>query len=410
MKYIIFEDYGWENFLPFTYTRITADMRVGVLKLRQRLGLHFDFEPNHLIIREELVDLYKERHPDWIINKFPKGEYCLLNSRLRANDDLMILIERLNIGDKLVLGDDVIACKISLSEESIISSESIDFTHMNMKECVSDKSLLWRYTWDFINHNGEMINEDFDLVFYEEDNFMDIEPGVIGINPYNIWIGEGVVLKQGVILDASDGPIIFDENAHIMHNAVLIGPVYIGKHSHIKVGSKIYPNTSIGNQCKIGGEVSGSIVQAFSNKQHDGFLGKSYIGEWVNIGADTNNSDLKNTYKPVDVWFYPTKTKISTENLFIGCFVGDHTKIGINCSINTGTVIGFGTNLFGKDLIRDIVYSFSWGEIENLADYNIIKFLETVKSVKNRRKVDVTEKEITLIKTIYNKKNINEGN
>jgi len=267
---------------------------------------------------------------------------------------------------------------------------------------------LWNYTWEFLHNNGEMIKADYELVFYEEDNYIEIDPGVVGINPYDIWIGEGATLKHGVILDASEGAVIIDENATIMHNAVIVGPVYIGKNSLIKIGAKIYPNTSIGAFSKVGGEVSDTIIQAYSNKQHDGFLGKSYIGEWVNIGANTNNSDLKNTYKPVDVWFYPDKSKLSTDSLFVGCFIGDHSKIGINCSINTGTVIGYGTNLYGKDLIKEFVPSFSWGEADELVDYKFDKFIETAKSVKARRDEDLTNEEIDLIKNIYENKKLYE--
>ena len=224
--------------------------------------------------------------------------------------------------------------------------------------------------------------------------------GTTILNPYNIWIGKDAKIKPGVIIDASDGPVILDENALIMPNAVLVGPVYLGKNSMIKVGAKIYKGTSIGPVCKVGGEVEETIFQAYSNKQHDGFLGHSYIGEWVNIGAGTTNSDLKNNYRNVEVYFYPSGKKVDSESKFVGTFIGDHTKTGINSTINTGTVVGVGCNLFGRELIKDFIPSFRWGEGSELTEYQEDKFLETVKIVKQRRNLKLTKNEKELYTNI----------
>ena len=406
MEYIIFEDQAYENFLPFTYTRFTGDMRLGILKLRQKIGLILNFTPNKIVIREELEDLYKERHPDWMINSFKSGDYLFINSRIKLTDEIASEIENLKPSESLVAQKIILAFRIKIDDNTQITTETLESAYINLPQIESKgSSPLWQYTWDFVHHNGEAIKEDFDLVFYEEDNFMEIDPGATAINPYQIWIGEGAKLKQGVILDATDGPIIIDEYATIMHNAVIIGPVYIGKKSIIKVSAKIYPNTSIGPNCKIGGEVEDTIIQAYTNKQHDGFLGHSYLGEWINIGADTNNSDLKNTYKSVKVYFYPEKRKINTNTLFIGTLIGDHSKIGINCSINTGTVIGFGVNIYGSHLINDFIESFSWGEANNLEKYQYEKFIETATIVKHRRKEYLSTHELFRIKQIYKKIN-----
>ncbi|MCL2064111.1 MAG: hypothetical protein FWG98_07025 [Candidatus Cloacimonetes bacterium] len=415
-NYIIFEDNCWNNFLPFTFTRFTGDIRAGVLKLRQRLGIYFDFEPKKIVIREDLSELYKKRHDDWEINNFPKGEYIFINSRLKVNEQIKNEIINLKFGQKLVFENDILAFSLKFDQDFSCSTENINGLHVSLEKVVSNSSgmysqknndiinsssPLWNFTWEFLLENGNLIKDDFQQIFYEEDNFMEIDPGVIALNPYDIWIGENTIIKHGVLLDASEGPVIIDENVTILHNTVIIGPVYIGKNSLIKIGAKIYGNTSIGPFCKVGGEVSGCIFQAYSNKQHDGYLGQSFIGEWVNIGADTNNSDLKNTYKPVKVWFYPQKKKISTDCLFIGVFIGDHSKIGINCSINTGAMIGFGVNLYGSDMISDFIPSFSWGEAKNLALYQIDKFLETASTVKKRRNEDLKIEEINLINKIY---------
>ncbi|MCK9328247.1 MAG: putative sugar nucleotidyl transferase [Candidatus Cloacimonetes bacterium] len=413
MKFIIFEDSKWINFLPFSYTRAVFDLRVGILKLRQRLALLFNFEPDSVLVRQELVNLYIERHPDWMINDFDNQECIFINGRLKVSDNKIFnqkikeQILNLKINEALVNNNEVIAFKFQ-TDTNAINTEDLDTIISKLSKIESDFP-LWTYVWEFINDNGLMIKYDYEEIFYEEDNNISIDPGVTAINPYDIWIGEGTKLGQGAILDASAGPIVIDENVEIMYNTVVIGPAYIGKNSIVKIGSKIYQNTSIGPYCKIGGEIEDSIIQAFSNKQHDGFIGHSFIGEWVNIGADTNNSDLKNTYKPVKVWFYPEKKKVSTESMFIGTFIGDHSKIGINCSVNTGAVIGFGVNIYGRELISDFIPSFSWGEANNLIEYHFEKFLETAKNVKIRRRENLVSEEIKLIEMIYKNKNKYEG-
>jgi len=403
MNYIIFEDEGYKNFLPFTYTRFVGAMRVGILKLRQRIGIYFDFSPVNVILRLDLESMYRQRHKNWQINHVGEHEYVFINARIKLSETIKKEIDKLSSGQKLMQGSAVIAFKVKNEQERHCATESLHMLYDGLKPVYTKvEDPLWTYTWEFIVHNGAMLKDDYELVFVEEDNFIQIDPGVTAINPYNIWIGEGAELKHGVILDATAGPIVIDEHAQIWHNAVIIGPAYIGKNSVVKIGAKIYHNTSIGPQSKVGGEIEGTIIQAYTNKQHDGYLGQSYVGEWVNIGADTNNSDLKNTYRPVKVWFYPTKEKVSTGQLFIGCFIGDHSKVGINCSINTGAVIGFGVNVYGRDLITDFIPSFSWGEANSLLKYHLEKFIETTANVKIRRQEQLISNEIDLIRDIYN--------
>jgi len=398
MEFTIFDDEYYRNFFPITMTRSTGDLRVGILKLRQRLQAFLHSEKTSVVIPEFLTGIYHERHPEWTINQLSDADTIFVNSRLRISEDLTKEILALSENTCLVKNDVIIAARM-ISQNRKISSENVSEIFRNCRKINFEKAEFWNYTWNFIAENSKYIAADFRNFFYEKDNFFETEAGVTVLNPYDIWIGDGVEMKPNVVLDASEGPIVIDENAVIMANAVLIGPVYVGKNSRIKVGAKIYEGTSVGPVCKIGGEVEETIFQAYSNKQHDGFLGHSYIGEWVNLGADTNNSDLKNNYKSVKTYFYPQKKKIDTGNTFIGTTVGDHSKTGINSTINTGTVIGVGCNLFGKDLIKDFVPSFSWGEGENLIPYKLDKFLETAAVVKNRRKLKLSTAE----KELYSK-------
>ncbi|MCD4796098.1 MAG: hypothetical protein K8R49_02870 [Candidatus Cloacimonetes bacterium] len=399
MRYVIFDDNKWSNFFPITFTRCTGDLRVGILKLRQRIAGYFGFSENNIITSSFLEGIYKERHEDWKINDLTKEETLFINSRIKINKKIQKKIEKLPLNSCLINNNDVLAAKLIPAEKKI-SSEDISTLFEDLKKIEIDSVLLWEYTWELIKENPDYITRDFEDFFYEKDNFFDTEPGITIMNPYNIWIGEGTIIKPGAVIDATQGPVILDENARIMSNAVIIGPAYIGKNSIVKVGAKIYEGTSIGSVCKVGGEVEGTIFQAYSNKQHDGFLGHSYIGEWVNLGADTNNSDLKNNYKNVKVYFYPENKKIDSKSKFMGAIIGDHTKTAICSVINTGTVIGAGCNLFGRDIIKDFIHSFSWGEGADITEYKEEKFLETVEIVKQRRKLKLSKEEKKLFGNI----------
>lgn len=401
MKYVIFDDSS-ERFLPMTYLRVVGDLRCGILKLRQRIEYLFEIEKTHYIMDESLEALYRKRHPDWVINQLDEEEYLFINSRAIVNLENKSEIDALEANTALYSGESIVAFRMHSLKRAFKLNELCQEASLLQK--VQSQSInLWSYLWELMHQNGDWIRFDYEHIFYDEENYIESEPGVTLLNPYDIWIGEGSTLKPGVVVDASEGPVVIDENVTIMANSVIIGPVYIGKNSVIKALAKIYPNTSIGPRCKIGGEVEDTIIQGYSNKQHDGFLGHSYIGEWVNIGADSNNSDLKNTYKSVSVHYYPEGKKIDTNSTFVGTFIGDHSKIGINCSINTGTMIGFGVNVYGAPLINGFIPDFSWGQADQIQMYRIEELIETSKIVKKRRETDMSQEEIEIIKDIYRK-------
>ncbi len=397
MKYVIFDDdKKRENFFPITLTRSISDIRVGILKLRQRISAYFELAETNLIISENLEKIYKERHSDWNINKLENEKTIFINSRLKVSNNIVKIIKSIKTDSCLMQNDDVIAAKFT-PKSGFVNSEQISKLFSKLEKIEFQKEILWKYWWDFISNNSKYIKQDFENFFYYKENFFNAPQGVTILNPYNIWLGENSKIAPGVVIDAINGPVIIDENASVMPNAVIVGPVYIGKKSIIKVGAKIYEGTSIGPVCKVGGEVEESIFQAFSNKQHDGFLGHSYIGEWVNIGADTNNSDLKNNYKNVESYFYPEKKKVNTKSQFVGAVIGDHTKTGINSTINTGAVIGVGCNLFGSKLIKDFISSYKWGDGD--IEHKLDNFLETANLVKQRRSLKISNAE----KELYSK-------
>lgn len=253
------------------------------------------------------------------------------------------------------------------------------------------------YIWDSLDFVGEMINEDKDL--FNMSSPKSIGEGNFVVNSNNLLVGKNVTIEPMVVLNAENGAIIIDNNAKIMSNTVIYGPCYIGKNSTIKPGAKIYPNTSIGEWCKVGGEVENSIFQAYSNKQHEGFLGHSFISEWVNLGADTNNSDLKNTYSNISMQL-PHKL-VNTNRIFLGLICGDHTKSGINSMFTTGTVSGLCGILVKEWFLPNYIKSYTWGGKTNSPIYKFEKAIETAKIVMNRRNKELCEEEIELLKLEY---------
>jgi UDP-N-acetylglucosamine diphosphorylase / glucose-1-phosphate thymidylyltransferase / UDP-N-acetylgalactosamine diphosphorylase / glucosamine-1-phosphate N-acetyltransferase / galactosamine-1-phosphate N-acetyltransferase len=397
MNLAIFDDYP-ELFLPVSLTRSVGDIRCGILKLRQRLQALLFGEEEAVILDESLVSLYRERHPAWIINSV-SGDTLFVNSRLKISPEGLAVINKLQKGQSLKdQSGHCIALRKDVTDPDFNPEKIKSLVDRAEVQILPD--LLYQNMADLIMDNARLIEYDFDQFFHDAENFIETEPGVTILNPYRVWIGEGAILKPGVVVDASHGAVVIDEKAEVMSHAVILGPAYIGKGSIIKIGSKIYGGTSVGPVCKIGGEVEGSIIQAFTNKQHDGFLGHAYLGEWVNLGAGTSNSDLKNNYKSVAFHSYAENGKIQSGYQFLGSILADHVKTGINCSLNTGVVMGAGSNIWGKDLISGHIPSFSWGEAGQLEPYNFEAFIETARTVKQRRNLTLSEIEVNLYRDI----------
>lgn len=408
MKVAIFDDESYRHFFPLTYTRSIFDLRVGILKLRQRINYYLDNDDEHYIVAEYLADLYQERHPEWQINKLPEGEVLLINSRTKINRELAKYILNLPMDHYITSGSSLVAARLEVDQQDI-TADQIEALLIGMKEDKLEEKILWEWLWEIISENGDYITSDFTELFYEKDNKFETELGVTVLNPYNVWIGEGSVIKPGVVIDATSGPVVIDEEAVIMSNSVIMGPVYIGKKSWVKAGATIYENTSIGPVCKVGGEIEGCIFQGYTNKQHSGFLGHSYLGEWINLGAGTSNSDLKNNYKPVKVHSIHHSEKLDTGMQFLGCLIGDHSKVGINSTINSGTVIGFGCNIYGETMVKDYIQNLRWGQPGELRGYQKEKFLETVQLVKERRGLELTVKEKELYMKLEHLESDNNG-
>ena len=281
--------------------------------------------------------------------------------------------------DDHALGQDAVAEKLPQLLLKLIDTHNL--TRVDMPE-----ARLLSFPWQIIEENPAAIEDDFaKSPFRGQSEESIVYPGVRMVNEESIILGEGAVIKPGAVLDASNGPIIINDGTTVMSNSVLIGPVYVGRNSLIKAGSKILEGTSIGDVCKVGGEVDETIFASYSNKQHDGFIGHSYLGEWVNIGAGTNNSDLKNNYSAVRMWCAGAMHE--TGRQFMGLIMGDHSKTGIGTNFNSGTVVGFNCNIYGAELPPKFVPSFSWGSGADLTEYQLEKAVLTAQVVMERRDV-----------------------
>jgi UDP-N-acetylglucosamine diphosphorylase/glucosamine-1-phosphate N-acetyltransferase len=377
-------------FYPVSLTRSVGDLRCGILKLRQRWLELSDDDEDIIWVEPSLMELYRFRHPDWHLNTAPGCDTLWINSRLRYNEDSIYAVQNLKPHSALFSDGSLLAMRGGKALDALPGQ---DFLKQNGYEVIETGLPVYRCLSDIIHDNSRLLRHDFEAFFQDKDKLAEFEPGVSVLDPYNVWIGEGTRLAPGVVLDASEGPVVIDNGSTVMPNAVITGPCYIGRSCVVKIGAKIYPGTSIGPVCKIGGEVEGTIFQAYSNKQHDGFLGHSYVGEWVNIGADTNNSDLKNTYRNVAFHSYEAKAKVDSGTMFLGTAIGDHSKLGINCTVNTGAVIGCASSLWGSALIDGFIPDFSWGTADSLSPHRFDAFMQTASLVKGRRGLELSEQE-----------------
>ena len=359
---LIYEDDNYKSLYPFTLNHATFELRVGVFTNLERI-LRLEYGDDYpidssviLAVRDEIKEIIKERYS----------------------------------GFKVI---------------SINDRNNYECTHINGSTIrhgsSTNSSIKINYLWDVFEHmEGRIFNDSESLP--KSYNLIDsvknsgVAQNVAKIHPEKIYTGKNITIYPGVVLDASKGPIIISDNVIICSNSVLEGPLFIDHHSQISPLSLIRGNTSIGPFCKIGGEVSCSIFQGYSNKVHHGFIGHSYIGEWVNIGAGTNNSNLKNNYADVKVVF--EDQIINTKSQFMGVLIGDYTRIAIGTNLNTGTYISLGANIFNYNIKQKNIKPFSWGVDKKV---NFEEFMITIRKMKKRRGKEISSIEHDFLKLLY---------
>jgi UDP-N-acetylglucosamine diphosphorylase/glucosamine-1-phosphate N-acetyltransferase len=379
MNYVLFDDHNRKNLLPLVFTRPVADIRVGILTIREKW---------EKLLGEKTSSLTEPYLSDkWSLVK--ADDNIFINASILPNRELVDEILKLETDCALIKEEDIIAMRFS--------SDDIWNEVTNAIETDADYVKI-NYAWDIFEKNPDAIADDFALLT-EGRKSAPLSKTVRTTNPENIFIENGAKVEHA-ILNASEGPIYIGKNAEVMENAVIRGPFAMCEHAKVRIGAMIYKGTTLGPYCKVGGEVENSVLFGYSNKPHDGFMGHSVIGEWCNIAAGTITSNLNNSYQPVRVWNYIQERFIQTNRQFVGLIMGDHSKTGINTTFNTGTVVGVFCNVFGIGYQKNFISSFSWGG-ETSTAYNLKKAIETAKIVYMRRSKELTKEDETMIKTIF---------
>lgn len=398
MQVILFEDYKIWNFLPFTYTRPFATLRVGIDTILEKWK--FYIPDIKLVIREPLSEKFNDIYSE--------VETIYVNSRFLPTENLLYQIQNLEKNSILTYHDEIIAFRCeeaTIQEELIHRPLTYDFLQklkslFNEEEMGDQNYHYFSKITDLFQKNGQLIAWDFKRLTEHIKSFPLQDPHTKVYNVDNIFIEEGVEIRAAV-LNASKGPIFIDKYAEIQENSVIIGPCYIGEHAVVNIGAKIRAETTIGPYCKVGGEISNSILLGYSNKAHDGFLGNSYIGEWCNLGADTNTSNLKNNYSSVQIFSEYLEKNIDTGTQFCGTFMGDHSKTGINTMLNTGSVVGVCANIFGGNFPPKHIPSFAWGGSEEFETFQLEKAFEVAEKMMKRRNITLTEVDKKILTHVF---------
>ena len=381
MNYILFDGEHRDALLPFTYTRPVAEIRIGILTIREKWELFLGSTTTTVT-------------EDYLSEKYPMVEMeqnIMINASYTPNEALVHQIKNLKENQAVYDGETMVAFFSSEDQE-------IDIDRFEVFQ-FEGKLLKIETTWDIFSKNGDAIKADFNLLTADRTS-QPIPEKTVAFNPEAIFIEEGAQLPL-CVLNATDGPIYIGKDAEIMEGSMVRGPFALCEGSTLKMGTKIYGPTTIGPHSKVGGEVNNSVFFGHSNKGHDGFLGNSVIGEWCNLGADTNNSNLKNNYAEVRLWSYESENFAKTGLQFCGLLMGDHSKCGINTMFNTGTVVGVSANIFGSGFPRNFIPSFSWGGAKGFTTYLTSKAFEVATEIMKRRGMEFSAQESAILEHVF---------
>ncbi len=381
MNYILFDDEAWNDLRPLTFTRPVAEIRVGILTIREkwekRLNASFGF-----LTQKYLSVKYQ---------KVVEDENVMINGSILPNSDLISAIQNLKLGEYLAKENLIIAAKFSDTDVNLVKEEAIS---EKIKIEYNKEIVRIAMSYDIFGLNDFALREDFEFLTKGRSS-QALSDTVNVLGKENVFLEEGAKVEFAT-LNASKGPIYIGKNAEIMEGVLVRGPLAMCESSVLNLGAKIYGATTLGPYCKCGGEVNNVVLFGYSNKGHDGFLGNAVLGEWCNIGADTNNSNLKNNYSEVKLWSYSSESFAKTGLQFCGTIMGDHAKCGINTMLNTGTVIGVSANVFGAGFPRNFIPSFAMGGNHGFKEYRLKAAYEVAELVMQRRgkKFDEAEKDI----------------
>ena len=384
MNYILFDGAVRDNLLPFTFTRPVADIRLGITTIREKWE-RFLGQKTSTLTR------------DYLAEKFPlvsQEENILINASVLPDKDLVDQVMSLEDGQALVHDDVMVAMFVHAGDIEKLDNSEPEAMAFN------GEIRQLQHAWEIFSMNNDQLREDFRLLTAGRKSQPLSKTNFVLGDTSDIFVEEGAIVEFA-FLNTVDGPVYIGKDAVVMEGAKIRGPFALCEHATVKMDAKIYGGTTIGPHCKVGGEISNSVIFGYSNKAHDGFLGNSVLGEWCNLGADTNVSNLKNTYEPVKLWSCVTERFENTGQQFCGLMMGDHSKTGINTMFNTGTVVGVNANIYGDGYQRNYIPSFSWGGKHGLTHYNLQKAFKVAEAVFARRNKDFDETEKKILTRIY---------
>ena len=368
--------------MPFTFTRPVADIRIGILTIREKWE---NYLGNTITTITE----------DYLSERFPMvemDENVLINASFLPNTELVNLVANLNEKEAVFYGEEVIAFYTKETQEEVDFST---YTHIEYEGPL----LRIENTWDIFSKNGEAMQADFELLTKGRKSAPISKTNSL-VNPENIFLEEGASVEYS-ILNASEGPIYLGKNSEVWEGNLIRGGFALCEKAVVKMGARIYGPTTVGPYSKVCGEISNSVLIGYSSKGHEGYLGNSVLGEWCNIGADSNNSNLKNNYAKVRLWNYDTEKFEQTGLQFCGLMMGDHSKTAINTMFNTGTVIGVNCNIYVPGFPRNFVPSFSWGGASGFTTYQPQKAFEAAKVMMARRGVEFNDMDAKILNHVF---------
>ena len=392
MVIILFDNAASDNLYPLTQTKAVADIRYGIFTPKERWQ-HISGLPVAIKPKNYLTGLYESILDDTAL----ANDYLFIDASLKDEDALRAQVLSLHIGDALYDNIGLIACRTS----SLINDFSNDIIEVSFaKKFADENNQRLEYPWQIMQWNDVQLSRDF-LLLFSRNTIKSLSETNKIIQPENIIIEEGAVVEH-CIINASTGPVFIGKNALIMEGSVLRGPIAICENAVVKMATKIYGATTISSYCTVGGEIKNSVLQSFSNKAHDGYLGDAVIGSWCNLGAGTSNSNVKNSGNDVYVHYKPLNTNINAGKK-CGVIMGDYSRTAINTSINTGSVIGVCCNIFGAGLTPKYINDFSWG-MDNTTTYTFEKAIEHICNWKAMKGEALSVAELTVLKYIFDTK------
>jgi UDP-N-acetylglucosamine diphosphorylase/glucosamine-1-phosphate N-acetyltransferase len=380
MNVILFDDPAIRvNLFPFTLTRPLGGLRVGILTIAEKwerwLKCPVSFQTE-----------------EYLSEKFPShnsSDDLLINGALCPDAELKATISALP--DGYFLAKDALLLAARNPKGAMTTRNVVDYNH--------DVTLIDQ-VWKIFGKNAQEIQSDFTLITDGRTSAGIDDPHTRVYNESAIFVEEGVYIRSA-ILNAETGPIYLGKNSIVQEGAIIRGGFALCEGGHVNMGAKMRGDVTVGPWCKVGGEVSNSVLFAYSNKAHDGYLGNAVIGEWCNLGAGTSASNLKNNYAPVRIWNHAEEAIVSTDLQFCGLMMGDHSKAAINTMFNTATVVGVSANVFGGGLPPAFVPSFSWGGADGLITYQVDKAIDTARKVMSRRDMRVDQHDATILETVF---------